>query len=147
MQMAKLDIDPSDTCFLMVSPDYSGIVTQHLSHGLSVNGEIYHIEAVNVPFPDEDKKPYEINFEINFADWVIDWRNFVLIEAGVIRGGNYTWITKIMEKFVQKNYYSVALFENVHSNFESDFVGEYYNDMTQDLHFWWERPNNHWPTY
>ena len=66
MQMAKLDIDPSDTCFLMVSPDYSGIVTQHLSHGLSVNGEIYHIEAVNVPFPDEDKKPYEINFEINF---------------------------------------------------------------------------------
>lgn len=147
IQMAKLDIDPSDTCFLMVSPDYSGIVTQHLSHGLSVNGEIYHIEAVNVPFPDEDKKPYEINFEINFADWVIDWRNFVLIEAGVIRGGNYTWITKVMEKFTQKNYYSVALFENVHSNFESDFVGEYYNDMTQDLHFWWERPNNHWPTY
>lgn len=147
MQMADLDIDPSDTCFLMVSPDYSGIVTQHLSHGLSLNGEIYHIEAVNVPFPDEDKKPYQINFEINFADWVIDWRNFVLIEAGVIRGGNYTWITKVMEKFTQKNYYSVALLENVHSNFESDFVGEYYNDMTQDLHFWWERPNNHWPTY
>ena len=96
MQMADLDIDPSDTCFLMVSPDYSGIVTQHLSHGLSLNGEIYHIEAVNVPFPDEDKKPYQINFEINFADWVIDWRNFVLIEAGVIRGGNYTWITKVM---------------------------------------------------
>ena len=57
IQMAKLDIHPSDTCFLMVSPDYSGIVTQHLSHGLSVDGEIYHIESVNVPFPDENHIP------------------------------------------------------------------------------------------
>lgn len=147
IQMSDIDINPSETCFLMVSPDYSGIVTQHLSHGLSKDGEIYHIEAVNVPFPDENVKPYKVNFQINFAEWILDWQNFVLIEAGVIRGGNYTWITEVMEDFTEKNYHSVALYENVHSKFHSDFVGEYYNDMTHDLHFWWEKPNNHWPAY
>ncbi len=105
---------------------------------------IFHIEAVNVPFPDESEKRYRINFEIDYADWVLDWENFVLIEAGVIRGGNYTWITKVMEKFTDRNYYSVALYENKRSKFKSDFVSHYYDNETEDLHFWWERPNNHW---
>jgi len=144
LQMANLDVHPGKTCFLCVSPDYSSIVTQHFSHALSMDGEIFHIEAVNVPFPDESEKPYRINFEIDYADWVLDWENFVLIEAGVIRGGNYTWITKVMEKFTNRNYYSVALYENKRSKFKSDFVSHYYDNETQDLHFWWERPNNHW---
>ena len=109
-----------------------------------MDGEIFHIESVNVPFPDESEHNYRVNFEINFADWVLDWDNFVLIEAGVIRGGNYTWITESMEKFVSKNYYTVALCENIDSKFKSDFVSLYYQDSQVDLHFWWEQPNNHW---
>ena len=144
LKKANLDIHPSKTCFLCVSPDYSSIVTQHLSHSLSMDGEIFHIESVNVPFPDESEHNYRVNFEINFADWVLDWDNFVLIEAGVIRGGNYTWITESMEKFVSKNYYTVALCENIDSKFKSDFVSLYYQDSQVDLHFWWEQPNNHW---
>lgn len=144
IKKANLDIHPSNTCFLCVSPDYSSIVTQHLSHSLSMDGEIFHIESVNVPFPDESEKSYRINFEINFADWVLDWEKFVLIEAGVIRGGNYTWITESMEKFVPKNYYTVALCENIHSKFKSDFTSLKYDDNLWDLHFWWEQPNNHW---
>ena len=58
IQMSNPDIHPSKTCFLCVSPDYSSVVCQHLSHALSVDGEIYHIEAVNVPFPDESEKEY-----------------------------------------------------------------------------------------
>ena len=108
IKMARLDIHPSKTCFLCVSPDYSSIVAQHLSHGLSMDGEIFHIEA------------------------------------GVIRGGTYTWITKAMEDFSPENYYTVALAENTGSNFQSDFVGMYYDDSKEDLHYWWERPNNHW---
>ena len=144
IKMSNPDIHPSKTCFLCVSPDYSSIVTQLLSHGLSMDGEIFNIESVNVPFPDEDVKQYKVNFELDFAEWVLEWDNFVLIEAGVIRGGNYTWITESMEKFVEKNYYTVALCENVGSKFKSDFVSLYYDDKKEDLHFWWEKPNNHW---
>jgi hypothetical protein len=36
------------------------------------------------------------------------------------------------------------MYENIHSIYKSDFVGEYYDDKTQDLTFWWEKENNHW---
>lgn len=144
IKRAGWHIHPSKTCFLCVSPDYSGIVTQHLSHSLTMDGEIFHVEAVNVPFPDESAENYRVNFEINYADWVLDWENFVLCEAGVIRGGNYTWITESMEKFREKNYYTLSLCENVGSKFKSDMVSLYYDDSKEDLHFWWEQPNNHW---
>ena len=42
-----------------------------------MDGEIFHVEAVNVPFPDESAENYRVNFEINYADWVLDWENFV----------------------------------------------------------------------
>jgi len=144
MQMSNLDISPSKTCFLCVSPDYSSVVAQHLSHGLSQDGEIYHIEAVNVPFPDESETEYAQVFARRIAEWQQEWDSFVLIEAGVIRGGNYTWITDIMEESGATNYYTVALCENIRSRFKSDFVSLYYNNDMHDLHFWWERPNNHW---
>ncbi len=140
IQVSGIDIHPSDTCFLMVSPDYSAIVTQHLSHSLSMNGEIFHIESVNVPFPDENMDEYRKDFIENYSKWSKHWEKFVLIEAGVIRGGNYKWITDIIDK----KYYTVALCENIHSKFKSDFVSLYYDNSEVDLHFWWERPNNHW---
>jgi hypothetical protein len=39
---------------------------------------------------------------------------------------------------------TVALFENISSKFESDYVGEYYDNEFEDLTFWWEKENNHW---
>lgn len=144
LKIASLDIHPSNTCFLMVSPDYSGIVCQHLSHSLTMNGEIFHIESVNVPFPDEDYLPYKLEFVDNFNKWSKKWKNFVLVEAGIIRGGNYTWIVKEMNSFITGKLYTVALCENIHSAYKSDFVSLYYDDNQEDLHFWWEQPNNHW---
>ena len=69
IQVSEIDIHPSDTCFLMISPDYSAIVTQHLSHFLTVDKEIYHIEAVNVPFPNEDLTEYQNDFIENYSKW------------------------------------------------------------------------------
>ena len=144
IQMSEWDIHPSKTCFLCVSPDYSGVVTQHLSHALSMDRECFHVEAVNVPFPDEANIEYQETFMDNYIEWVQEWDNLVLCEAGVIRGGNYTWITDIMKKFSNKNYYTLSLCENIHSKYKSDLVSLYYDDNKEDLHFWWERPNNHW---
>lgn len=144
IKMAKPDWHPSRTCFLCVSPDYSSIVTQHLSHALTVDGEIYNIESVNVPFPDESVTQYKVDFEINLQYWMQKWENFVLIEAGIIRGGNYTWITDTMRANHCEWFETVALCENVRSKFASDYVGMYYDNDIEDLHFWWEQPNNHW---
>ena len=145
IKMSNWDIHPSKTCFLCVSPDYSSIVTQHLSHSLSMDREIFHIESVNVPFPDESPDQYRIDFAINFQRWIEIWDNFVLIEAGIIRGGNYTWIANEIKNITShKSFYTVALCENISSKYKSDLVSLYYDDNIEDLHFWWENPNNHW---
>lgn len=147
IRMSDLDIHPSKTCFLCVSPDYSAITAQLLSHLLSEDGEIYHIESVNVPFPDEDSANYREDFKNLYRKLLSRWENFVLIEAGVIRGGNYSWICTIMKAMSDKKFYTTTLFENLHSNFLSDIVCKYYDNNEKDLHFWWEQPNNHWKFY
>jgi len=73
IKKASVDIHPSNTCFLCVSPDYSSIVTQHLSHSLTMGREIFHIESVNVPFPDENVKEYYDDFHQNFIKWQKKW--------------------------------------------------------------------------
>jgi len=45
---------------------------------------------------------------------------------------------------IKNNVFYLSLFENQSSIFKSDFVGEYYDNETQDLTFWWEEENNHW---
>ena len=146
IQVSNFDIHPDKTCFLCVSPDYSGIAAQHLSHALSNDREIYCIEAVNVPFPGEDPKPFQDSFREAYEKLHEKWENFVLIEAGVIRGSNYSWITKTMKDVAPNKYYTVSLCENTGSKYKSDLVSLYYDDVRQDLHFWWEKPNKHWST-
>jgi hypothetical protein len=144
IKMRNWNIHPSKTCFLCISPDYSSIVTQHLSHALSEDHEIYFIESVNVPFPDQAVEQFKTEFETNYSRWHQKWENFVLVEAGVIRGGNYTWITESIKNISPKPVFTLALCENIHSKFKSDLVCLYYDAEIKDLHFWWEQPNSHW---
>ena len=148
MKMSKnININPYETCFLCVSPDYSAITAQLLSHLLTEEGEIYNIESVNVPFPDENCTRYQKDFRELYKKLILRWESFVLIEAGVIRGGNYTWISDIMRELSDLPFYTTTLFENKGSKYKSDLVCRYYDDETQDLHFWWEQQNNHWKFY
>ena len=88
MKMAKMSIHPKDTCFLSIAPDYSGIATQILSHSLTIDEEIFNIESVNVPYPDEDKTEYLTEFTQNFMKWQRRWDKFVLVQSGVVQGNN-----------------------------------------------------------
>jgi len=144
MKMANLPIHPSDTCFLMVSPNYSAIATQHLSHSLSADREIFHVETINVPFPDEDVREYRTEFTQNYMKWQLRWDKFVLIDAATVDGSNHNWICDVMTKASGADIWSIALCEDTNSNFKSDFVSLYYDGGQFDLHFWWEQPNNHW---
>jgi hypothetical protein len=148
--LLKLNINASNAVVVAVSTDYSSIVAQYLRHQLSYDGEICVGFGVDVPYPDEEFDDKFVNailalFYLNLAD--IGNKKILLVESGVIRGGNYTKVHEIIRKQLKltQEIYTLTLFENFKSKFKSDFVGRYYDDSKEDLTFWWEKPNKHWP--
>lgn len=142
-------IDSSNTVIVTVSTDYSSVIGQYLRHQLTKDGEICDGFGIDVPYPDQtfgDSFVQEICdiFRINLNS--LENRSILLVEAGIIRGGNYTKVVDIIRNELKLKWpiFTLAMYENIHSIFKSDFVGEYYDDKTQDLTFWWEKENNHW---
>jgi hypothetical protein len=137
----------SNSIIVTVSTDYSSIVGQVLRHELTYEGEICDGFGIEVPYPDETWNDQYLNsviamFKLNN----IETKNIILVEAGVIRGGNYTKVLDIIRNNLKltQSVITVSLYENVHSKFKSNFVAQYYDDTKQDLTFWWEKQNNHW---
>lgn len=138
------------TLMLMVSPDFSGIVTTIMAQQLSTPGEpLMYVDCIHVPDPDEDPKLFRERF---IRDWPSIQRSFedkpmekfILVEAGVISGRNYTWLvdTMVNQLSVPKdNILTVALYESVCSEYKCDIVGDHYCHLEEDLCFWWEIPN------
>lgn len=139
--------NPSDTVILMVSPDYSATVAMHLAHAWSVKGEIIPIIPVDVPYPDEEYRSYKDQLRSKYME-IKQYKNIIAVEAGIIRGGNWAWIldTLIREfEYSREDITLIALCENIHSKTQSDYVGEYYDDEKEELMFYYERYNKHWP--
>lgn len=148
-ELYKSGYNSSNSIIISVSTDYSSIFGQYLRHHLSHDGEICDGFGVDVPYPDEEwdeKYVNELMSMFKLHAKAVYGKNIVLVEAGVIRGGNYTKVVDIIRRFLEINekIVTVALYENLGSRFKSDFVGEYYNDELEDLTFWWEEENNHW---
>lgn len=142
-------IDSSNTVIVTVSTDYSSVIGQYLRHQLTKDGEICDGFGIDVPYPDQtfgDSFVEEVCNMFNMHIGSIGDKNILLVEAGIIRGGNYTKVVDIIKNKleIKSPVLTLAMYENVHSIFKSDFVGEYYNDKIQDLTFWWEKENNHW---
>jgi len=141
-------INSSNTIIVTVSTDYSSFVGQYLRHALSFNGEICDGFGIDVPYPDESwDDDYDsamvLAFETNnylFSEG----KKLLFVEAGVIRGGNYKYVTDFLKLHYSNTFSTLTMFENIGSSYKSDFVGEYYDDKIQDLTFWWEVFNNHW---
>lgn len=141
--------DSSNTVIITVSTDYSAMIGQLLRHSLSINGEICDGFGIDVPYPDQTwDEVFVLELEKLFQLYAykLIGKKVLFVEAGVIRGGNYKFLLGFLEEFlgIVDDVYFLSLFENKHSVFKSDFVGEYYDNDTQDLTFWWERQNNHW---
>jgi hypothetical protein len=137
----------SNTVVVTVSTDYSSIIGQTLRHMLSVDGEICDGFGVDVPYPDEtwdEQYVKELNdvFELNRHK--IKDKRLLLVEARVIRGGNYAFLDTYLNDRGITDFWTLAMFENMSSAYKSSYVGRYYDNTTQDLTFWWERDNNHW---
>lgn len=138
---------PQTTAVVMVSPDYSATVAMHLAHAWSVRGEILPIIAVDVPYPDEQADGYRVELR-GMLPTLARFNRLVLVEAGIIRGGNWKWILEELTGrggFTRDQLTLVAMCENIHSATKSDYVGEYYDDKQEELMFYFERFNKHWP--
>lgn len=140
------DFDPATTAVIMASPDYSATVAMHLAHSWSRKGEMLTIIPVDVTYPDEDPHPYKTKMLAQAED-IKPYSQLVLVEAGIIRGGNWTWMLEVLESmgYARQMITLVALCENQHSRVKSDYVAEYYNDETHELMFYFEKFNRHWP--
>ena len=139
------EFSPKSTAVLMVSPDYSATVAMHLAHAWSRSGEIIPIIPVGVPYPNESPDAYK-QLLYNYKE-LSKYKKLVLVEAGIIRGGNWTWILDILTTnfgFSRSDITLVAMCENVGSKTKSDYVGEYYDDNTHELMFYFERYNKNW---
>ena len=139
------EFSPKSTAVLMVSPDYSATVAMHLAHAWSRSGEIIPIIPVDVPYPNESPDAYK-QLLYNYKE-LSKYKKLVLVEAGIIRGGNWAWILDILTTnfgFSRSDITLVAMCENVGSKTKSDYVGEYYDDNTHELMFYFERYNKNW---
>ncbi len=148
-QLLDAGFNASNSCIVTVSTDYSAMVGQILRHQLSFNGEVCDGFGIDVPYPDEvwNRRYVDEMYEMfRLHSILFRGKTLIFVEAAVIRGGNYTYIIDWTKKRLEtgKKLITLALYENTHSTFKSDFVGEYYDNQTQDLTFWWERDNNHW---
>lgn len=146
-ELIRDGFNADNTVIVTVSIDYSSIIGQTLRHLLSSNGEICDGFGVDVPYPNEhwdDKYLGELDGIMAIYGHNLQNKRVLLVEAGVIRGGNYTFLDKYLKNMGITDIYTVAMFENVKSSYNSNYVGEYYNDTTEDLTFWWEMDNNHW---
>ena len=149
-KLKSLGYHAGNSTIVTVSPDYSAMFGQIIRHKLSHNGEICQGFSIEVPYPDQywdETYIHDIKQQVLSNMHQIKYTNCILVEAAIIRGGNYTTIVDyITSKFNEAKIVTVAMYENVHSKFKSNIVGEYYDDNTQDLTFWWEEENNHWIT-
>ena len=148
-QLLAAGFNASNSVIVTVSTDYSSCVGMWLRHHLSFDGEVCDGFGIDVPYPDEvwNKKYVDDMYE-NFKLHAQSFRGktLIFVEAGVIRGGNYTYVVDWVRKRLEtgKKIITLTLYENIHSKWKSDFVGDYYNDEKEDLTFWWERENKHW---
>jgi len=140
------NFDPQTTCVIMASPDYSATVAMHLAHAWSKNGEVLPIVPVDVAYPDEDTLHYEQKMIMQAGD-IRPYQHLVMVEAGIIRGGNWKWMLDVTKLwgYSRKDITLVALCENLNSKIKSDYVAEYYDDDIHELMFYFEKFNKHWP--
>lgn len=140
------NFDPATTAVIMASPDYSATVAMHLAHSWSRRGEMLTIIPVDVTYPGEDPAPYISRMHAQSTDFA-QFEHLVLVEAGIIRGGNWAWMLEVLKEhgYQRSNITLVAMCENVHSKVKSDYVAEYYNDEEQELMFYFEKFNKNWP--
>ena len=138
----------SNTIIITVSSDYSSIVGQLMRHNLSFEGEIADGFSVDAPYPTQtwnNRFVSELKIMFQIHSDKFEGKTLLLTEAAIIRGSNYTFLVNwIKENYPNVKVKTLTLFENTHSIFKSDYVGEMYDNNVSDITFHFEKYNNNW---
>ena len=142
------DIRKSTIGWLPVHEKTNWIFQRITAAVTNINNDFYkydltHIENIQFTVYKEDSNFYGQHIDAMYETFKVHAKSFqskslIFVEAGVIRGGNYeyiiTWLRKHLD--MNKKIITLSLYENLHSRFKSDFVGEYYDNNIEDLTFW-----------
>ena len=111
---------------ITVSSEYSAYVGQYVRHYLSSSGEVTPGFAIDVPYPDETwdyNYQYQLDVTLKlFESFLEDKdRTAILVEAGVIRGGNYTYVVNdLKNKYPDINLtVNTVGTDNIYMNFST----------------------------
>jgi hypothetical protein len=135
--------DSSNSTIITISTEQSSIMGQLLRHQLSLDGEVTNGFSIDVPVIEEewDDKCIEVLNNVFQSKYkLIQNKKIILVRAQIKTGVSFEYVYNFMKKNLGANnkIISVTLFENISSNWESDYVGEYYDAEFETLSFWWE---------
>jgi hypothetical protein len=135
--------DSSNSTIITISTEQSSIMGQLLRHQLSLDGEVSKGFSIDVPVIEEewDDKCIEVLNNVFQSKYkLIQNKKIILVRAQIKTGVSFEYVHNFMKKNLGANnkIISVTLFENISSNWESDYVGEYYDAEFEKLSFWWE---------
>lgn len=135
--------DSSNSTIITISTEQSSIMGQLLRHQLSLDGEVANGFSIDVPVIEEewDDKCIEVLNNVFQSKYkLIQNKKIILVRAQIKTGVSFEYVYNFMKKNLGANnkIISVTLFENISSNWESDYVGEYYDAEFEKLSFWWE---------
>jgi hypothetical protein len=133
----------SNCTIITISTEQSSIMGQLLRHQLSLDGEVTNGFSIDVPVIEEewDDKCIEVLTNVFQSKYkLIQNKKIILVRAQIKTGVSFEYVHNFMKKNLGANnkIISVTLFENISSNWESDYVGEYYDAEFEKLSFWWE---------
>ena len=135
--------DSSNSTIITISTEQSSIMGQLLRHQLSLDGEVTNGFSIDVPVIEEewDDKCIEVLNNVFQSKYkLIQNKKIILVRAQIKTGVSFEYVYNFMKKNLGANnkIISVTLFENISSNWETDYVGEYYDAEFERLSFWWE---------
>jgi hypothetical protein len=135
--------DSSNSTIITISTEQSSIMGQLLRHQLSLDGAITNGFSIDVPVIEEEwnDKCIEVLTNVFQSKYkLIQNKKIILVRAQIKTGVSFEYVYNFMKKNLGANnkIITVTLFENISSNWETDYVGEYYDAEFERLSFWWE---------
>lgn len=133
----------SNSSIITISTEQSSIMGQLLRHQLSLNGEVTNGFSIDVPVIEEewnDKCIDELRSIFSGKHSLLQNKKIILVRTQINTGVSFEYVYNFLKKnlAVPNQIITVTLFENIGAEWESEYVGEYYDKEFEQLIFWWE---------
>lgn len=144
----------ANTVIVTCCPDYSGIGSQILNHGLSHlnRNELFEQVSLEIPYPNTNQVFNRNTFEYEVFDkYLVEWVNknmstdfkYLFFDSGTLTGKNFNKISQILRTKGELDYRFASLYVQDDSVFTPDYYVEKFNfEKDGGLLFYWENFDN-----